>query len=224
MVCYLQHHDLKFLSKHNEFNYRIYIIAHFFLRRYSDNHNNKRLSLSSAPAAPSQSSSAVNSGPHRLSVGIIFAILIPVLFFLFLLGLARWCRRRRKISPDLEAHPRPPRWFNRPSYQGRSSGSNGHRSTDLESVHAVPASISPPSFIAARPLTLQTIFSNSASSDNATTTPISPAVSDSETEPTWPAFRSLDPVAELQFPARMHALIAANALLAELAGESPPTP
>ncbi|KAJ7778266.1 hypothetical protein B0H16DRAFT_1711787 [Mycena metata] len=221
-ACYLQHanrHDVYFLSEHNEFNNRIYIFADSFFQRYSHNHSN---------CFSVTSSSAVNSDAHRSPVGIIFAILIPGLFFLFVLGLACWCRRRPKVFFDLEAHPRPP-LFDRSSYQGRASGSSGHHSTDLEGAHAVPTSILPPTFIPARPPTLQTIFSNSASSDNATTTPISPALSDSEIHLTFEALhdgvrRSGDPVVESQFLARVHALIAANAFLAELAKERPATP
>ncbi|KAF7351241.1 hypothetical protein MSAN_01555600 [Mycena sanguinolenta] len=63
-----------------------------------------------------------DSSSHKSRVGMAFAILIPSLIVLVVLGLffLRRRRRRREALPALEAQPPPPHWFEKPSYQGAS--------------------------------------------------------------------------------------------------------
>ncbi|KAJ7240828.1 hypothetical protein B0H12DRAFT_1134192 [Mycena haematopus] len=81
----------------------------------------------SSPSPPVSGALTASSSPHKSRVGMTFAILIPCLIVLAILGLfvLRWRRRRREALSALEAQPPPPpHWFDRPSYSYHGASSN----------------------------------------------------------------------------------------------------
>ncbi|KAJ7906295.1 hypothetical protein B0H13DRAFT_2274101 [Mycena leptocephala] len=87
----------------------------------SDSPATPSLSESSAPSPSSPASGSTT--PHKPRVGVIFAVLVPILVLFVILGLvlACWRRRRREALSALKAQPPPSHWFNRPAYRRSKS-------------------------------------------------------------------------------------------------------
>ncbi|KAJ7906297.1 hypothetical protein B0H13DRAFT_2274103 [Mycena leptocephala] len=80
-------------------------------------------SLSELPALSPSSPASGSTTPHKPRVGVVFAVLVPILVLFVVLGLvlARRRRRRREALSALEAQPLPSHWFNRPAYRRSKS-------------------------------------------------------------------------------------------------------
>ncbi|KAF7360299.1 hypothetical protein MVEN_00759300 [Mycena venus] len=166
----------------------------------------------SADPSPSSPVSAITaSSSHVSRVGMAFAILIPCLIVLVIVGflLLRWRRRRREVLSALEAQPQ---WFNKPSYQGAWSNPESLEIAIPEVVEAPPQR---PTLNIVPPANSTTTGPQTANTRTPGTEYLSATTLPSGISPLASSEHSSKYVETLH--SRIDALLAENAILAELA-------